>query len=437
MGFGKNLQNNVNNSLSIIISTLEDEPVQYEVLSPHGYYASGTISPSSYVSISLDSSLAVLSDNERNKGIEVRATDPSKHIFVSGLNYKERTADAFLALPTGTAIDEEYSYIINSVAWANRTSASLSSLILIVGTHDNTALTITPSEYVTIPHDLRDSSNTQTFVHPGQSYTVMLDQLQTYQIESALDLTGSKILSNKPLSVFAGHECADIPAGVSYCDHLFEQVPPTSTWGKAFFLMSSNSASRTSPEWYRIVSSEPSTTISMTCFLQDDFLHSFSYQVYIVSVRDFEQFPVEQDHYCYVSADKPVLVMNYAYGGSANRGWGDPFMMMILPTEQYITNTTVNFYAFENFTSDITIVALQQDVPAIGSVLLDDISVGSGWTQLYCSEDELCGYTLHMQVSTGFHSFRHINNSVPVAVYVRGFEHGQSYGYPASMALRS
>ena len=435
MGFGKNYLNNVNNSLSIIISTLEDEPVQYEVLSPHGYYASGTISPSSYVSISLDSSLAVLSDIERNKGIKVRATDPSKQIFVSGLNYKQKTADAFLALPTGTAIDEEYTYIINSVAWANRTSASLSSLILIVGTHDKTVLTITPFEYVTIPGDL--TNDNQTFVHPGQSYTMTLDQLQTYQIESALDLTGSKIVSNKPLSVFAGHECADIPAGVSACDHLFEQVPPTSTWGKTFFLVSSDSASRTSPEWYRIVSSEPSTTISMTCFLQDDFLHSFSYQAYIVSVGGYEQFPVEQDSYCYVSADKPVLVMNYAYGGSANRRWGDPFMMMILPTEQYITNTTVNFYAFENFTSDITIVALQQDTPAIGSVLFDGISVDSDWTQLYCSEEELCGYTLHMQVSTGFHSFKHINNSVPVAVYVRGFEQGQSYGYPASMTLRS
>ena len=409
--------------------------MQYEVLSPHGYYASGTISPSSYVSISLDSSLAVLSDTERNKGIKVRATDPSKHIFVSGLNYKEHTADAFLALPTGTAIDEKYTYIINSVAWANRTSSSLSSLILIVATHDNTVLTITPSEYVTIPEDL--TNDTQNFVRPGQTYTVMLDQLQTYQIESALDLTGSKIVSNKPLSVFAGHECADVPAGVSACDHLFEQVPATSTWGKTFFLVSSDSASRMSPEWYRIVSSEPSTTISMTCFLQDDFLHSFSYQAYIVSVGGFEQFPVEQDSYCYVVTDKPVLVMNYAYGGSANRRWGDPFMMMILPTEQYITNTTVNLYAFENFTSDITIVVLQQDVPAIGSALLDGISVPSGWTQLYCSEDELCGYTLHMQVSTGFHSFRHINSSVPVAVYVRGFEHGQSYGYPASMALRS
>ena len=437
MGFGKNYLNNVNNSLSIIISTLEDEPVQYEVFSPHGYFARGTISPSSYVSIILDSSLVVLSDTERNKGIKVRATDPSKQIFVSGLNYKQSTSDAFLALPTGTAIDEEYTYIINSVAWANRTSASLSSLILIVGTQDNTVLTITPSEYVTIPHDLRDSSNTQTFIHPGQSYTVMLDQLQTYQIESALDLTGSKIVSNKPLSVFTGHECADIPAGVSSCDHLFEQVPPTSTWGKVFFLVSSDSVSRTSPEWYRIVSSEPSTTISLTCFLQDDSLHSFSYQAYIVSVGGFEQFPVEQNNYCYVLTDKPVLVMNYAYGALANQRWGDPFMMMVLPTEQYITNTTVNFYAFENFTSDITIVVLQQDVPAIGSVLLDNSSVDSDWTLLYCSEEELCGYTLHMQVSTGFHSFRHINSSIPVAVYVRGFEKSRSYGYPASMALRS
>ena len=174
----------------------------------------------------------------------------------------------------------------------------------------------------------------------------------------------------------------------------------------------------------------------MTCFQLDDVFYSFSDKVYIADVGEFEEFNVNRMKYCYVSADRPVLVIQYAYGRSANNDWGDPFMMMIIPTEQYITNTTISFYAFENFNSDITIVVLQQAAPTSGNVLLDNVSVGSEWTQLHCSEEELCGYTLRMQVSSGFHTLKHFNNSVPVAVYVYGFERYRSYGYPAAMTLR-
>ena len=374
-------------------------------------------------------------DTERNKGIWVRATDPTKTLIVSGMNYESYTADAFLALPSGPET-EEYTYITNSMLWTNRTGSTFPSLILIVGTQDNTVLTITPTEYVVIPYDLRDPNNPQYVVHPGESYTVTLDRLVTYQIESNLDLTGSKIVSNKPLSVFSSHECTDVPGGVTACDHLFEQVPPTSTWGRFFFLVSSDSLYRTSPEWYRIVSSKPSTTVTITCYELEDSLHSFTYNAYIASVGGFEQFQMDRDNYCYVSADRPVLIMQYAYGGSVNGGHGDPFMMMILPTEQYVTNTTFQFYAYYYFTSDITIVALQQTPPST-NVLLDGVPLISEWTELYCSEGDLCGYTLRTQIYSGLHTVRHLDDLVPVAVYVYGFEYYQGYGYPAAMSLKS
>ena len=403
--------------------------------SPYGYYTSGTVYPSSYAYLYPYSSLTVNSDTERNKGIRVRATDPSKTLVVSGMNYESYTVDSFLALPTGP-VREEYTYISNSMLWTNRTGDTFPSLILIVGTQDNTVLTITPTEYVVIPYDLRDPNNPQYFVHPGQSYTVTLNALETYQIESNLDLTGSRIVSNKPLSVFAGHECTDVPGAVAYCDHLFEQVPPTNTWGRFFFLVPSESSYRTSPEWYRIVSSKPSTTVSITCFSLEDSLHSFSYQAYIGPVGGFEQFQMERDNYCYVSADKPALVMQYAYGSSVNNGHGDPFMMMILPNEQYVTNATIQFYAFSGFISDITIVVLQQTSPS-NSVLLDSVPLVSDWVPLYCAEGELCGYTLRWEINNGFHSLRHTSNLVPVAVYVYGFGSYQGYGHPAAMALKS
>ena len=227
-----------NNILTLTITTTESAPVSYEVSSPYGsYYVTGTVSPSSHISINVDPSLTVTGSDvtQRSKGIRVRAADSSKTISVSGMTYEQHTADAFLALPSGP-VAEEYTYIASSMLWTNRSETALSSLILIVGTLDNTLLTITPTQFVIIPDDLRAPGNPQNFVSPGESYTVTLNWLNTYQIESYLDLTGSRIVSNKPLSVFAGHQCADVPARVAACDHLYEQIPPTSTWGRFFSL---------------------------------------------------------------------------------------------------------------------------------------------------------------------------------------------------------
>ena len=150
--------------------------------------------PPSYYYLYLPSSLTVENENDRYKGIRVATTNPSQSITVSGMNYEEGTADAFLALPSGPVL-QEYTYITNSMLWTNRTGINFPSLILLVGTEDNTAVTITPTEYVTIPYDLRDINNQQAIIHPGQSYTVTLNRLETYQIESSQDLTGIQVLT--------------------------------------------------------------------------------------------------------------------------------------------------------------------------------------------------------------------------------------------------
>ena len=422
-------------TLTLTISTAENVPVDIQVSSLYGYHTSGTVYPPSPYHFNLPSDLTVDSEYDRYKGLWVRTTNSSQSITVIGMNYEEYTADAFLALPSGPIL-QEYKYIINSMLWNNRTGDNFPSLMLLVGTEDDTNVTITPTKYVIVPYDLRDMDEPRSFITPGQSYTVTLNKMETYQIENSLDLTGSQVVSSKPLSVFAGHECADVPGSVEYCDHLFEQVPTTSTWGRFFFLVSSDSIGRVSPEWYRIVSAKPFTTIAITCFQLLDSLHSFSYNAYIAPVGGFEQFQMERDNYCYAVADKPVLVMQYAYGGSANSGVGDPFMMMILPTEQFVTDTTLHFWAYGNFNSDITVIALQQNY--LSNVVLDDnITHTFDWIELYCSEQELCGYTLRLPVIAGSHSIKHLNSSVPMAVYVYGFDYYQGYGYPAALSLKS
>jgi hypothetical protein len=51
------------------------------------------------------------------------------------------------------------------------------------------------------------------------------------------DLTGTFIESDKPISVFTGHECMFYPYNLAACDHLEEQLFPIDTWGQNFSLV--------------------------------------------------------------------------------------------------------------------------------------------------------------------------------------------------------
>ena len=49
------------------------------------------------------------------------------------------------------------------------------------------------------------------------------------------DLSGSIVDADKPISVYGGHPCANVPDQTFvFCDYVVEQMPPTNTWGRTF-----------------------------------------------------------------------------------------------------------------------------------------------------------------------------------------------------------
>ncbi len=66
--------------------------------------------------------------------------------------------------------------------------------------------------------------------------TVMLQQFQTLNLESGNlgDLTGLRVETDKPVGVFGGAVCSQLPFGSRACDHLEEQLLPDETWGRRY-----------------------------------------------------------------------------------------------------------------------------------------------------------------------------------------------------------
>ena len=99
----------------------------------------------------------------------------------------------------------------------------------------------------------------------GVPYNVMLNQGQTYQLintsAAPADLSGSLVTSDKPVAVFGGHQCANVPSGATFCDHIEEEMPPVSTWGKTF--VTEPLATRLNGDTFRFLASQNSTTINV------------------------------------------------------------------------------------------------------------------------------------------------------------------------------
>ena len=420
--------------MTLYITTTESVPVSFNVSSSTGQIYSGIATSSVVSQVTFSSSLAVLDNSERDKGVWIHATDT---ITVNGINNASNTADGFVALPCYDFEKQNYIFYAVSTHY-NRTSdnsseVQLMSQVLLVGCENDTELTITPTQTVEIPSDLARGSNSSVNVTSGMSYTITLNRLQTFLLSSTLDLTGSKVVSNKPIAFFSGHECGDVPVGVAACDHLVEQLPPTLTWGRQFYIASS--LGKTAGEQYKLITSAPTTTAICYCYTSGGTV-SQTFTITLNEAGRSYEFHVAQNMFCSIQASSPILLVQFAIGGSQEPlGYGDPFMMMIPPVEQYSNNYT--FVAQSGFQNSIT-VTVTSGFFNPGNIVLNGTSLGTAtWTPIYCSiqTDSVCGFGTRISISIGRNFIYHRNPIAKLGTFVYGFSHGASYGYPAGMQL--
>ena len=394
VAFGRNDADGVDSAtLSLFISAIEPDPVLVTVTTLRGFNFTGFATNNETLSIEIPNTFQVFSSSERDKGILVRAED-QRSIVVYGLNYDTFTSDAFLGLPCDRLPVDHYEYYGVSYSGGGH---GLSHFV-IVGCEDRTVFQI-------------------------GSETIELNKMETYFWESNT-VTGTRIVSDKPLVVYVGHRCTDIPGSSSACDHITEQVPPTAIWGTNF--MSASYAGRNSGDLYRILASQDETIVNFTCT-------SSNTQIGLSTAGSWYEFTTPDDSFCYISSDKPLLVMQFGLG-NAHDGIGDPFMMMITPVEQYSNNYVFNVLP-EFATNYITIYVTPDDYQP-QNIFVDDASLeNSTWTTINCYNSDVCGYITFVTLTPGEHTLYHSDVSSSVGVSAYGFNSYNSYGYPGGLQL--
>ena len=372
------------------------------------------------INVTLPSSFAVVTNTLRDKGVWVRATDASRKLTVHGINYISTSADGFVALPCYSYPKMNYSYY------------AVSSQVLLTGCENNTEISITPTKIIQIPSDFVREDNSLVKVTPGTSYTVTLNRLQTFLLSSKLDLTGSKVISNKPIAFFSGDRCASIPAGVAACDHLVEQLPPTVTWGRQFYVASS--LGKTAGEQYKLITSASTTTVVCYCYASTGGSVSQNFVSTLIGAGISYEFHIAQNMFCSVQASSPILLVQFAIGASREPlYYGDPFMMMIPPVEQYSNNYT--FVTQSGFQNAITVTVEAEFFNTDDTVLNGSSLNSANWTEIFCSNQTLCAYGTRVALSVGTNFIYHRNVTARLGTFVYGFLQDVSYGYPAGMQL--
>ena len=389
--------------LTLFITSVEPDPVIVNVESLRGFNFTGTVSNNATLIVNIPNSFQVASSTERDKGIRISAR--KSKIVVHGLNYHWMgSSDAFLALPCYHLAVESYEYY--GVTYSD--TSSRQSHILIVGCEDNTVIQI-------------------------GSNVIEISKMETYLWESTKfnDITGESIVSNKPIVVYPGHQCTFIPSHNRACDHITEQVPPTAIWGSNF--LSASLSGRSSGDIYRMIASENSTNVVVNC-------NTFSQlQTYDLDLAgSWQQFNTPDESFCSISSDKPLLVMQFSLGYNADRVnlTGDPFMLMIIPVEQFSNNYIFN--VFPEFSANYITIYVAPDDYDPENIVVDDTDLRNAvWNTVYCTNTKICGYIAYITLTPGQHQLYHRNVSAHIGVSVYGFSDYNSYGYPGGLEFKA
>ena len=409
----------VSGVLAIDISTASSN-VSVSIMTPESTLNISLSSPNDGPIVFLTGSNVVSESStfdNRNRSIHVNSDKP---IAVSSFNWLSGTFGEYLVLPCHDYNITKYEYYAVS---ATSTSNIRSSQVLLVGCDNDTNIIITPSEAVSLPSDTQSSTDQLVSVSKGTPHHLVLHQGQTLYFGAPLiDLTGTRIVSNKPLTVISGHECGQVPLGVGYCEHMTQQIPPTITWGKQFLLVPFEH--RQSGQYTKLVTSQDHTTITISCN------ESATNVVIINSKGGNYTFFFNSSQYCHIQANKPIIVVLFATGGSLDN-LGDPIMILVPPIEQYSSRYDFSIYVMDFVGISVTTTPenFSQD-----AILFDGVPL-TNWVTILNSSMDIVGYgTKTATTANPRRTVVHTGNGT-LSVLLYGFKRDHGYGFLVGMML--
>ncbi|MCU0329578.1 MAG: T9SS type A sorting domain-containing protein [Candidatus Kapabacteria bacterium] len=351
------------------------------------------------------------------------------------------TSDAFMVLPVD-ALGNDYiimsypsSFALDEFGEAVPTSMTPSQYA-ITAVEDGTTV-ITTNTAAVVNRSGIDGKDT-FLLNAGQSVLVQTDM----RVNLSGDLTGSQVISDKPIAVFGGHQRTSLPAGDAFLssrDCLVEQMNPVRTWGKRAFIAPFRPSSNELPfgsDIYRVVAR-----------FNDTRIRANGVEVATINAGEFFESPLTGP--IDVRTSRPAMVGAYKKTSSSagtldNSNSGDPLLMLVPPEEQFMERytfvtvqtrqrTAANSNEIRDVYREQWVTVVMPDPPAGTTnpynLTLNDAPISptfspigqSGWSYAHVRLDD------GVQTMTADTLF---------GIYVYGYGPAVSYGYIGGTAYR-
>ena len=376
-GFFGNLpgDSNTGQKFQLRVLTLREAPVIFNVSSSNGFNYKGNTTLNNPALVNIPNSFEVLNYTYeyRNLGLIIQSS-PSEQIFVLGiikLYVDGETSATFEVHPYIEQPTKEYVYY--GISFETDTWAGNVKQLLLVGCKDNTNVTMKTSVDIAVSANVQQPNSKTTTVQAGESYTFLIDELQTLVLYSTNDTTGTKLISNKPLSVISGQ--------FGFHSAITTQVPPTITWGKTFILPPfGDYIHDINEQHFKVIASEDTTRVDIQC--NTDRLISAQF----INESEFYQFSTNHDEYCSVVTNKPCYIAGFYCNEDDNTG--GPLMVTVPPIEQYAKDDVL--IAQHTGVSLYTVI-IQHDYNT-DSFLKNTNKFSINWVTVNYSNDSIAGY---------------------------------------------
>jgi uncharacterized delta-60 repeat protein len=254
----------------------------------------------------------------------------------------------------------------------------------------------------------------QVTLQQGDAYHLVADDAEG-------DMSGTLVSANRPVAVFGGHSCANIPnIEVEFCDQTFEQMEPLDRWGTDFIAVPF--ATRSS-DVLRVLAHESGTDVEIDGDI-------------VTTLAAGQTYSFSRSNPVRIRTSRPAVVAQFAKGCKVDQIGqlcpGDPAMLVVPPRSAWSTRQIAIVPEFS--VDDVTVptsrrfIGIVVPLEAVGSVTIDGVPIPA---QSFAPVGD--GRHAHAQLERPF-GVDVVAAPVPISTWVYGFADSEGYAHQAATA---
>lgn len=367
------------------------------VWSPSGVMIPFTFTANQATVVNLPYSLMTLHDlGKSQKGIIVRTTQPVNLAFHNALDYAGEATQIW----PDEALDTNY--LVPGWGLWNDVQENNRSQITVVATENNTTVTVTPSVNC-IGGELKGVPSTMT-LQRGECYIIKAD---TSGLPVVTSLFGSRISSDKPVSVLTSTTCAYVPLENQACNEIIDHLLPLKNVGTEFYVSTPVEVGHKcrvlfiseTPDFF--VFTPGSTALSKNGRAE-------------LSINQPSRFQTSAPVQCYLLTE-----------GSWSYSFSDPSIVTVLPVDKY--HDSLLWYSPRILTETIPLYHFASVIYPTANK--DEIFVDNNAIGLYPNTVEIAGTPMSAAMISVREGVHRINSPVPVYGTAYGFFTADAYSF--------